>query len=133
MSDIRDWGKFIRGRWEWSRFDYERGFPRGCQFTDVDAAVEFDGRSLEIEAVHWDGTGCVPRKNGGQRYRLQREAQIPGRTVLIVYGCGCCNNPLFVENVGTHEELDLRGKDLGGRRQAFKDAIDVAMGLWETA
>lgn len=131
MSDLRNLEAFIRGRWKWTGYGYERGFPRGCQFTDVDAAIEFDGRSLNIEAVHWDGIGPPPRKGGGQRYFLIREAGIPGRTVFVLYGCACCNDPLFVENVGTGETFDLRGKDKQGRRDAFKDMIDCAMGLWE--
>ncbi len=60
MADVRDWGKFVRGRWDWSRGGYERGFPRGCQFTDVDAAIEFDNRGLVIEPKHYDGVGPLP-------------------------------------------------------------------------
>jgi hypothetical protein len=59
MSDIQDWGAFMRGRWHWTRFGYEYGFPRGCQFSDIDAVVEFNGRMLFIEAKSYDGIGSL--------------------------------------------------------------------------
>jgi hypothetical protein len=133
MSDIRDIEAFIRGRWKWTSFGYERGFPRGCQFTDVDAATEFDDRSLNIEAKHFDGIGDIPKITTGQRLYLRREALIPGRTVLILYGCATCNDPFVVEDIGTGHIIDLRDKRKPGRRAAFKDMIDRAMGLWEDA
>lgn len=133
MADIRDWGKFIRSRWDWARFGYQDGFPRGCQFTDLDAAVEFDGRKLYVECKQWDGTGIIPSlpPGNGQLRFLRAHAGL-GRTVLIVYGCGVCDNPWAVHQVYRQPPdrfEDWRGMDLGERRKRFKGEIDHAMGL----
>lgn len=136
MADIRDWAAFIRGRWNWSAYGYEDGFPRGCQFTDLDAGTEFDGRSLDIETKAWDGLGIVPSIYGdndkGQRLFLRNEAKL-GKTVFVVYGCGCCNNPYAMHRLGvTRSEdrfLDWREYDLEQRRKNLKHEIDQAMGL----
>ena len=130
--DIRDWGAFIRGRWNWTQYGYEKGFPRGCQFTDVDAATEFDGRRLVIETKHHDGTGTFEYPDTGQLCQLRDEVKL-GKTVLILYGCGACNSPQSVRVLGRTKSEDRwedwRGLDLAERRKLFKQEIDKAQGL----
>jgi hypothetical protein len=129
MADVRDWGAFLRGRWNWTRGGYERGFPRGCQFTDVDAAVEFDGRSLMIEAKHYDGVGELPHPpSQGQRLYLLDEVR-RGKTVLVVYGCGPCDDPQALYDVGSNRLHDWRGLTKPQRRILFKYQINYAMGI----
>jgi hypothetical protein len=135
MGDVRDWGKFIRGRWDWKRFGYEQGFPRNCGFTDVDAATEFDGRRLVIEAKGYDGTGIIPKPEGGQLDLLRDEAGL-GKTVFIVYGCGVCNDPYAIHQVYRRPPdrfEDWRGRDKEERRKLFKAEIDRAMGVNQRA
>lgn len=129
MSDVRDWAAFIRGRWDWTKHGYEQNFPRGCQFTDVDATVEFDGRRLVIEGKHHDGSDkplSLPPL--GQLRSLQEEVA-QGRTVLVLFGCGACNNPVALYDVGRKSWHDWRECSLGSRRQRLKNHIDRAMGL----
>lgn len=135
MSDIRDWGAFLRGRWNWTRGGYEVGFPNGCQFTDVDATIEFTSRvdathhRLVIEPKHWDGEGeRPPLPPTGQLRYLQDEASL-GKIVLVLYGCGACNNPWAIYDIGRKEWFDWRGRPLAERRQALKKHIARAMGL----
>lgn len=133
MADVKDWGAFIRGRWNWTRFGYEKDFPRGCQFTDLDAAVEFDGHRLLIEAKLWDGTGIVPKPgpDDGQLRLLRDEAGL-GKTVLILYGCGVCNDPYAIHQIYRRPPdrfEDWRGLDKEERRKLLKQEIDRAMGL----
>jgi hypothetical protein len=131
MADIKDWGAFIRGRWNWTRYGYEAGFPRGCQFTDVDAAVEFDGRRLVIETKSYDGTGPIFKPEGGQIRYLRDEAGL-GKTVFILYGCGACNDPYAVHQIMRRPPdpfHDWRGKEKEERRKLLKYEIDRAMGL----
>lgn len=135
MADIRDWARFIRGRWDWTRFGYEKGFPRGCQFTDVDAALEFGGDRLVIEPKQYDGVGPVPDlpPTGQLRY-LQDEAKL-GKTVLVLYGCGVCDDPYAVYDVGRKEWFIWREDetcewlDKQERRSRLKRHVDRAMGL----
>lgn len=132
MADIRDFGAFIRGRWDWTKYGYERGFPRGCQFTDLDAAVEFDGRRLLIETKSYDGSGIIPKPDGGQLRFLRDEAGL-GKTVLILYGCGVCNDPYAIHQIyrraGDDRFEDWRGFEKEERRKLLKQEIDRAMGL----
>lgn len=128
MSDIRDWGAFIRGRWDWSRYGYEKNFPRGCQFTDVDAAVEFGGKHLLIETKHYEGTGKCKLPAKGQLIFLKREAEF-GKTVLVLYGCGACNDPYVVYDVGRDKWHDWTGYPKVHRRELLKEKIDAAMGV----
>lgn len=135
MGDVRDWTRFIRGRWDWTKFGYERGFPRGCQFTDVDAAVEFDGRRLVLEAKQYDGIGELPAGPPyGQLLFLRDEAEL-GKTVLVVYGCGVCDDPYAIYDVGRREWFKFQNPDTGlwlnkdQRRTFLKLHIDRAMGL----
>lgn len=129
MSDIRDWGAFIRGRWEWTKQGYERGFPRGCQFSDVDAVIEFDGRTLFIETKAYDGEGDLPFVPRGQDRLLRHLAEQPDTTVLLLYGCGCCNAPYAVRNMGPDQFHDWRGLPTSERRKELKLLIDKAMGV----
>jgi hypothetical protein len=136
MADVRDWGRFIRGRWNWTAFGYEDGFPRNSQFTDVDSSVEFDDRRLVIECKGWDGDGIIPSiygdKSTGQRMHLRDEAKL-GKTVFVLYGCGVCNDPYALHILGPskHDDLfvDWRGLDRPERRKLLKRAIDEALGL----
>jgi hypothetical protein len=133
MSDIRDFARFIRGRWDWTRFGYERGFPRGCQFTDIDAYLEFDGHRLAIENKQWDGVGDFPGLPAkGQLLALQDEARL-GKRVFVLYGCGVCNDPYTVYDVGYNEWHDWVGESKVQRRMKLKRLIDQAMGLDQPA
>lgn len=130
MSDIRNWGQFIRGRWDWTKFGYEKGFPRNCQFTDIDASVEFNGRGLFVECKAYDGEGYLPGIDVGQsRYLDWLVSEHPASTVFILFGCGACNDPYAVRNVTTGEFHDWRGMEKTVRRKALKAFIDQAMGL----
>lgn len=132
MADIRDWGKFIRGRWNWTSFGYEKGFPRGCQFTDIDAATEFNGHSLVIEAKDYDGEGIPGEIPTGQMGQLRDDVK-RGKAVFVLWGCACCNDPYILLHVGVQrggdERLDWRGKPRDWRRAELKRQIDQAMGL----
>jgi hypothetical protein len=132
MADIRDWGAFIRGRWDWHRFGYDKGFPRGCTFTDVDAATEFDGRRLVIEPKHHDGVGACPYPDNGQLGYLRDEVWL-GKVVIVLYGCGPCNSPQAVRVLGSdrdHDRFeDWRGLGIEERRKLFKAEIDRALGI----
>lgn len=128
VSDIRDWGAFLRGRWNWTRYGYEMGFPRGCQFTDIDAAVEFDGHRLVIEPKHYDGVGDFASIPTGQLRFLRDEVSL-GKVVLVLYGCGACNSPYGIYDVNRDEWFDWRGCDLKDRRARLKNHIDRALGL----
>jgi hypothetical protein len=140
MADVRDWGAFIRSRWDWTRFGYEKGFPDGCQFSDIDAATEFQraacGGRLVIEAKAYDGTGIIPSiydaKDTGQRLLLRDEAKL-GKAVLVVYGCGACNDPYAMHHLGPGRKADRfedwRGYGKEERRKRLKHEIDRALGL----
>lgn len=136
MADIRDWAKFVRGRWEWTRFGYEKGFPRSCQFTDIDATVEFDGRRLVIEPKHHDGIGPCDYPDAGQLMFLRDEVRL-GKAVIVLYGCGACNSPQAARVLGRVRAEDRwedwRGKDVEERRELLKREIDRALGLLEAA
>lgn len=132
MSDIRDWTKFIRGRWNWTLQGYEAGFPRGCQFTDVDAAVEFDGRRLVIEPKHHEGIGPMDYPPTGQLAYLRDEVRL-GKAVLVLYGCAVCNSPWGVRMLGPAKPADRwedwRDRGIEERRKQLKYEIDRALGL----
>lgn len=133
MADIRDWGAFVRGRWDWSRHGYEKGFPRGCQFTDLDGAVEFNGQRLVIEPKHHDGLGPCNYPDTGQLLFLRDEVKL-GKAVIVLYGCGPCNSPQAIRVLGTDRSSDRfedwrRGRDLPERRRLLKTEIDRALGL----
>lgn len=135
MADIRDWGAFIRGRWDWTRNGYERGFPRNCQFTDIDASIEFDGKHLIIETKHHDGTGDFPPPYPptGQLIALRSEVSRFGKSVLILYGCASCNTPECLCVLGATRNQDkwhdFRMYSAEDRRKALKYQIDLALGL----
>lgn len=130
MGDIYDWDAYKRGRWKWTSGGYEDGFPRGCAFTDIDFAVEFNGRILLGEGKHWDGLSSQPPGlSKGQALFYQRLAAFPNTTVLVVYGQAGENNPLAARNVGTKETYDWRAEHIDTRRKALKHLIDQAMGL----
>lgn len=134
MADVRDWGQFARGRWDWTRGGYEGGFPRGCQFTDVDAAVEFDGRRLIVEAKSYDGVGVLPGLPAtGQLAFLRDEARL-GKRVFVLYGCGPCNDPWAMHEITDgpppYRFVDWRKLDKPARRAALKTEIDWALGVF---
>jgi hypothetical protein len=132
MGDINDWAKFIRGRWDWTKYSYEDRFPRKCQFTDIDATVEFDGYRLVIEPKHHDGVGPCPYPDDGQLGLLRDEVRL-GKTVIVLYGCGACNSPQAIRILGPGRAEDRwedwRGRDIAERRKLLKEEIDKAMGL----
>lgn len=123
MSDVRDWGQFIRGRWDWKRYGYEAGLPRRCGFGDIDAALELGGRHLIIEAKSWDGEGARPELSFGQGTALRHLAD-EKRTVWVLWGCAGCNNPLAVQSLNSGAEHDWRELPLGERRSEMKRLID---------
>lgn len=143
MADVRDWGLFVRGRWDWTRHGYEAGFPRGCQFTDVDATVEFDGHRLVIEPKHYEGVGSLPNpySNTGQMLYLRSEVALD-KVVLMLFGCGPCNDPYAVLEIA-----DARAGDKahvwknddgiwlpkGERRKQLKRLIDDSLGVVQQA
>lgn len=135
--DVRNWGSFIRGRWDWQRFGYEDGFLRGSGFSDLDAVVEFDGRRLLIEAKSYDPAAphpanIIPKPEGGQLRLLRDEAGL-GKVVFVVYGCGVCNDPYAMHQIyrvhGDDRFEDWRGLDKEERRKKLKYEIDRALGL----
>lgn len=134
MADVRDWGAFIRGRWDWNRRGYESGFPRRCGFTDIDAALEFDGHRLIIEPKHHEGVGPMGYPDDGQLRLLRDEVRL-GKTVLVLYGCAQCDSPWGVRVLGpgpgksADRWEDWRGLDIEERRKLLKHEIDLAMGL----
>lgn len=133
MGEIRDWGAFLRGRWDWTRGGFEKGFPRGCQFTDVDACVEFDGKMLVIETKAHDGTGSCEYPPQGQLISLRKEVEL-GKTVFVIYGCGPCMSPQALRILGLTKPddqfIDWRNiPSVEHRRGLLKQQIDIAMGL----
>lgn len=135
MADIKDWGKFIRGRWDWKRYGYEKNFPRGCGFTDVDAAIEFDGRHLVIETKDYDGEGIPGEVPIGQLQLLRADVRC-GKAVLVLWGCACCNDPYILLRLGPDrpqdQRFDWRGEPREWRRAELKRHIDEAMGVGGT-
>jgi hypothetical protein len=138
MATVRNWGNLIRGRWDWTACGYEKGFPRGCQFTDLDAAIEIDDRRLVIEPKHYDGVGDLPGDGyppgmGAGQLRFLRDEAALGKVVIAVYGCGPCNDPHVIYVLGAHRSddrfVDWRGLDKEERRKLFKAEIDRALGL----
>jgi hypothetical protein len=133
MADVRDWGAFLRGRWDWTRGGFEEGFPRNCQFTDVDASVEFDGRMLLVESKHHDGLGPCDYPDTGQLMALRKEVEL-GKTVFVLYGCGPCLSPQALRILGLRRAddqwFDWRDiPSIAERRKALKYQINIAQGL----
>jgi len=128
MADIRNWDAFRAGRWDWNRLGYEDGFPRGCGFTDIDAAVEFDGRMLIMEGKWWNGHGEIQPVPVGQRIFLERLTAL-GIDVRVLYGVPADDNPLALYDVGTRTTLDWRDLEIEDRRVALKREINRVMGL----
>lgn len=135
MSDIRDPVRFMEGRWDWTRGGYEAGFPRNCQFTDVDASIEFDGHRLVIECKQWDGTGIgIPKRPLTGQSRFLRDEVALGKTVFVVYGLGRPHNDPFAMRIygdtfDDDKTVDWRSYGQEERRVRFKRYIDWAMGL----
>ena len=132
MADIRDYEKFIKGRWRWTGFGYEKGFPRGCQFSDIDAITEFDGRTLVIEAKEFGGTGFLPDLPTGQVRLLRHLAK--HATVYVVFGIAQQDEPYALRQLyptpGRDRFEDWRQLgDKEKRHQLFKDEIDWALGV----
>lgn len=132
MADIRDYEKFIKGRWKWTGFGYEEGFPRGCQFSDIDAITEFDGRALVIEAKEYAPPGILPEIKPGQMRLLRHLAQ--HSTVYVVWGIAQLDEPWALKQIyptygrdrfENWRDIESREK----RHQLFKDEIDWALGV----
>jgi len=136
MADIYNPDAFMRGRWNWTGSGYEVGFPRGCQFTDLDAATEFNGRHLFIECKEYDGPlGICPNDqyDDGQRTFL-RSLVSDTATVFILFGVAKDNNP-WCARILKPTRLEDRFVDWRGiaaiedRRRALKNMIDDAMNV----
>lgn len=130
MADIRDYAAFVRSRWDWHKFGYEDGFPGRCGFGDIDAALEFRNHALVVESKIWDGQGLRPPVQEGQVLLLRDEVN-RGKTALIVYGCGICDDPWYIERLTRvgKRPFDLHNMPLDERRRALKCEINQAMGL----
>lgn len=134
MADIKNWAAQIRSRWDWTKFGYEKGFPNGCQFSDIDAVTEFLGNWLVIEPKHYDGLGIIPfpQYDDGQIKLLRAEVKL-GKSVMILFGCGVCDDPQAVRWLGLSRDqdrfVDWRLLDKKKRRELLKREIDNAMGL----
>ena len=133
MADIRDYQKFIQGRWKWTGFGYEQGFPRGCQFSDIDAITEFDGRTLVIEAKEYGGPpALLPSLPTGQVRLLRHLAR--HATVYVIFGIAQLDEPWALKQLyptpgrdrfENWRDIESREK----RHQLFKDEIDWALGV----
>jgi hypothetical protein len=132
MADIENEDQFLEGRWKWTAGGYEDGFPRRCQFTDIDAAIEFDGHALIMECKHHDGKDGFTYPKAGQ-LRFLRDEVKRGKSVLVVYGVARSNSPWGVWRIGPARKDDVlrdwRGEDLDLRRKLLKAEIDWALGL----
>lgn len=132
MGDIESWELYKRGRWDWTRHGYEKGFPNGSQFSDIDAAVEFDQRFLMIESKHHELGTPLPRFEGGQRY-MYRKLVDRGVTVLVLFGDAPNNDPHAIRTLGKTYPQDrltsFERFDIADRQWRLKQAIDGAMGL----
>lgn len=134
MADIRDWGAFIRSRWDWHRLGYEDGWPRGIAFSDTDGWVSVDGgrRRLKLECKLYDGTGIIPKPDGGQLRTFREDATIPGITVLVMYGCPTCDHPFALHQIAARPPdrfEDWRGLDKADAHKRLKAEFDRAVGL----
>jgi hypothetical protein len=134
MADVKNWAAQIRGRWNWTTFGYEKGFPHGCQFSDIDAVTEFLGNRLVIEPKHYDGLGIIPfpEYDDGQVKLLRDEVRL-GKTVFVLSGCGVCDDPYAIRILSARRAedqfVDWRGRDKEERRKLLKAEIDRALGL----
>lgn len=78
--NIRDPQKFLETQWDWTPFNEAFDQTR-IRITDIDGAVERNGRLLFIE-TKLPGVE-IPL---GQKLLFDRLSQIPGVCVLIVWG-----------------------------------------------
>lgn len=131
MTDFGDPDVFAkaiaRERWNWTKFGYEQGFPGICQFADIDAVVEFDGRALAIECKHHDGVSGFERLKDGQ-WRLQRRLVDAGWSAFTLYGDARTNEPWGIWHYGDRHPRDLRRMTRRFRREILTDEINKAMG-----
>jgi hypothetical protein len=65
----------------------------------------------------------------GQLLLQHALAASPGTTVLVLYGCGCCNDPYAARDVGAGVLHDWRDRSKSERRKHLKALIDEVMGL----
>jgi hypothetical protein len=132
MADVRNEER-ARRRWRWTGGGYEELFPRACAFTDIDAAVEFDGRSLLIEVKHHEGAGYLPAVPPGQLRWLRHEAGIPGRKVFVLYGEAEADSPWVLRRIARDLDgdqwRDWRSLPIEERRRRLKTAVNWALGL----
>jgi hypothetical protein len=136
MADIYSPDAFMQGRWNWTAGGYEANFPRKCQFTDLDAGVEFDGLHLFIECKEYDGPpGICPndQHDDGQRTFL-RSLVSDTATVFILFGVAKDNNPWCARVLKPKRIddnfVDWRSMDaVEDRRVALKELIESAMNV----
>lgn len=136
MGSIRDWDRFKAGRWDWTSLGYEHGFPRRCQFSDVDAVTEFDGRILMIESKYNDGVDAPSYPDVGQVRLLRRFRKMFGDDgdVFIVYGDAEADEPWALRILGMERSQDLfedwrTTPNAETRRERFKAWIDWSLGI----
>lgn len=139
MADIRDPERFMAGRWKWTSYGYEFGFPNKCQFTDIDAVVEFSsstGRWLMIEGKHNDGVEPPSYPSSGQLRFLRAFRNLVGDDgdVFILYGVAAENEPWALRILGKRRAGDqfIDWRDVPAaehRRESLKAWIDWSLGV----
>jgi hypothetical protein len=133
MADINNPERFLDGRWAWVKFGYDKGFPRRCTFSDLDAITEFDGYCLGIEAKHHSETDIgFPYPDAGQMGVL-RDLVRRKIVIFVLYGDAQTNDPHGIRIIGENRPGDKFDNwlpmPLGERRRRLKQAIDEAVGL----
>lgn len=136
MADIRNREKFLQGRVNWTANGYETGFPRGCQFSDLDAIIEFDGQSLVIEGKHHDGIDSCPYPPMGQLLMLRFLKRKLGRNghVFALYMDAEADSPWALRILGETKSADVwkdwrKIESIEERRRLLKEQIDLALRL----
>lgn len=89
---------------------------------DVLGEIDLDPASTETaNAVVGAHTFITEQQNGlSKKWR---------GTVLLLFGCACCNDPHAVKNMGTGELHDWRAHTKPERRRELKLLIDKSMGV----
>lgn len=93
--------------------------------------MEHCGDRLVIEAKQYDGVGDLPGWPSDGQMRFLRDEAALGKTVLVLWGCGVCNDPYAVLDVRRDGQqlYDWRGRSKNDRRAQLKLHIGRAMGL----
>jgi hypothetical protein len=148
MADIRSVEAFMRGRWAWERFGYEKQLPGRIGIGDIDGFVEYRKHHLFIEGKH--ATNSIKNRFSlptGQRLAYESlVASYGGNRLLVVVGDATENNPLGAQvwqmsgGAITKREFDWtqcsieeRRKQLDKRIAAFVGWVDHRTGVRRAA